>query len=129
MRAGSTPLLLLVAFVLLLLVLVPGLRPAINGARRWLGAGPLQFQPSEIMKLALVMHAAAVLSARPKIARSLRTVAGPILGVGGCAVLLIMAQPDLGTALVDQLHAGARCWSRPACRSASSGSSPASARS
>jgi cell division protein FtsW len=95
-----TPLLLLVAFVLLLLVLVPGFGLRINGARRWLGAGPLQFQPSEIMKLALVLHAAAVISARPKIARSLRTVAGPIIGVGGCALLLIMAQPDLGTALV-----------------------------
>jgi cell division protein FtsW len=95
-----TPLLLLVAFVLLVLVLVPGLGLKINGARRWLGAGPLQFQPSEIMKLALVLHAASVLSARPKIARSLRTVAGPIIGVGGCAVLLIFAQPDLGTALV-----------------------------
>jgi cell division protein FtsW len=96
----ATPLLLVVAFVLLVLVLVPGLGLKINGARRWLGAGPLQFQPSEVMKLALVLHAAGVLSARPKIARSLRTVAGPILGVGGCAVLLIMAQPDLGTSLV-----------------------------
>jgi cell division protein FtsW len=96
----ATPLLLLVAFVLLVLVLLPGLGLKINGARRWLGAGPLQFQPSEVMKLALVLHAAGVLSARPKIARSLRTVAGPILGVGGCAVLLIMAQPDLGTSLV-----------------------------
>src|SRR5262249_59297488 len=38
--------------------------------------------------------------AKPKIARSLRTVAGPIIGVGGCAVLLIAAQPDLGTCLV-----------------------------
>jgi cell division protein FtsW len=95
-----TPLLLLVAFVLLLLVLIPGFGLRINGARRWLGAGPLQFQPSEIMKLALVLHTAAVLSARPKIARSLRTVAPPVIGVGGCAVLLIMAQPDLGTALV-----------------------------
>jgi cell division protein FtsW len=52
------------------------------------------------MKLALVLHASSVLAARPKIARSLRTVAGPVLGVGGCAVLLIFAQPDLGTALV-----------------------------
>jgi cell division protein FtsW len=95
-----TPALLLCAFGLLLLVLMPGLGLRINGARRWLGAGPLQFQPSEIMKLALVLHAAAMLSARPKIARSLRTVGGPILGVGGCALLLIAAQPDLGTALV-----------------------------
>src|ERR687885_369692 len=81
-------------------VLLPGIGLKINGARRWLGAGPLQFQPSEIMKLALVLHAASVLAARPTIARSLRTVAGPIVGVGGGAVLLIFAEPDLGTSLV-----------------------------
>jgi cell division protein FtsW len=95
-----SPLLLLVAFVLLLAVLLPGIGLRINGARRWLGAGPLAFQPSEVMKLALVIHTAVVLSARPKIARNLRSVAGPVLSVGGAAVLLIMAQPDLGTALV-----------------------------
>jgi cell division protein FtsW len=95
-----TPLFVLGAFVLLVLVLIPGFGVHINGARRWLGVGPLQFQPSELMKLALILHAAAVLSARPKIAGSLRLIAGPILGVGGAAVLLIMAQPDLGTSLV-----------------------------
>ena len=95
-----TPYLLLISFVLLLLVLVPGFGVRINGARRWLGAGPLQFQPAEIMKLALVLHAAAVISARPKIALNLRTAAGPILGVGAAAVLLVAVQPDLGTALV-----------------------------
>ena len=95
-----TPWLLLAAFGLLLLVLLPGFGLRINGARRWLGAGPLQFQPSEIMKLALILHASTVLAARPKISRSLRLVAAPIIGVGGAAVLLVMAQPDLGTALV-----------------------------
>ncbi len=95
-----SPLLLLVAFVLLLAVLLPGVGLRINGARRWLGAGPLTFQPSEVMKLALVIHTAVVLSARPKLARNLKSVMGPILMVGGAAVLLIMAQPDLGTALV-----------------------------
>jgi cell division protein FtsW len=95
-----TPALLLGAFVLLVLVLLPGFGVTVNGARRWLGAGPLQFQPAEVMKLALVLHAAAVISARPKIARSLRGVAGPVFLPAGCAVLLIAAQPDLGTALV-----------------------------
>ncbi len=95
-----TPLILFVAFVLLVLVLVPGLGVKINGARRWLGAGPMSFQPAEVMKLALILHSAAVLSARPKLARSLRLVLAPIIGVAGCAVLLILAQPDLGTALV-----------------------------
>src|ERR671914_2057655 len=95
-----TPLLLLVAFLLLVLVLVPGLGVKVNGARRWLGAGPLTFQPSEIMKLALVLHSVAVLAARPRLARSVRGVAAPVLGVGGAGVLLILAQPDLGTSLV-----------------------------
>ena len=95
-----TPWFVGIAFVLLLLVLIPGFGVKINGARRWLGVGPLQFQPSELMKIALVLHAAAVLSVRPKVSRSLRLIAGPILGVGGAAVLLIMAQPDLGTSLV-----------------------------
>jgi cell division protein FtsW len=95
-----TPVLLGVSFVLLVAVLLPGLGLRINGARRWLGAGSLQFQPSELMKLALVLHAAAVLAARPKLTRSLRALAGPILGVGACALLLVAAEPDLGTALV-----------------------------
>jgi cell division protein FtsW len=95
-----TPLLLLAAFVLLLLVLVPGIGVKVNGARRWVGAGPLQFQAAEVMKLALVLHAAAVLSGARRGAPTLRRIARPIFLPGGCAVLLIAAQPDLGTALV-----------------------------
>src|SRR3954463_12229539 len=95
-----TAALLLAAFAMLVLVKLPGIGVRVNGARRWLGAGPLQFQPSEIMKLALVLHTAAVISARPKIARNLRTLVGPVIGVGGAAVLLIALQPDLGTDLV-----------------------------
>jgi cell division protein FtsW len=95
-----TPFILLGAFVLLVLVLIPGFGVKVNGARRWLGAGPLQFQPAEIMKLALILHAAAVIAARPRIARNLRTVAGPVMGVAAAALLLVAVQPDLGTGLV-----------------------------
>jgi cell division protein FtsW len=95
-----TPALLVGSFVLLVLVLIPGFGVTVNGARRWLGAGPLQFQPAELMKLALVLHAAAILSAKPKLVPNLRRVAGPIFLPAGCAALLIAAQPDLGTALV-----------------------------
>jgi cell division protein FtsW len=86
-----TPLILLASAVMLVLVLIPGLGVEVNGARRWLGAGPLTFQPSEVMKLALVLHVAAVVGARPRLASSLRGVAGPVIGVGGAAVLLILA--------------------------------------
>jgi cell division protein FtsW len=95
-----TPMLLLASFVLLVLVLIPGFGVTVNGARRWLGAGPLQFQPAELMKLALVLHAASILSAKPKLVPNLRRIAGPVFLPAGSAVLLIAAQPDLGTALV-----------------------------
>lgn len=94
------PLVLAGAFLLLLLVLIPGVGISINGARRWLGVGPLQFQPSEIMKIALVLHVAGVIAARPKVVRELRLVMVPVMAVGGVAVLLVAGQPDLGTALV-----------------------------
>src|SRR3954466_15214486 len=87
------------AFVCLVLVKVPGLGVSVNGARRWLGAGPLVCQPSEIMKLALVLYAAKLLAERPKILRRPQNL-GPLGLVVGSAVLLIASQPDLGTALV-----------------------------
>ena len=94
----TTPL-LGVAFVLLLLVKVPGIGVEINGARRWLGAGPLQFQPSEVMKLALILYAVKLLSEKPKIVREPRLLL-PYGMVAGAAAILVASQPDLGTALV-----------------------------
>jgi cell division protein FtsW len=92
--------LLIASFVMLVMVKVPGVGVRVNGAHRWLGFGPLQFQPSEIMKIALVLHISGVVAQRPKIARSIRTLTGPVIGVAAAAVLLIAMQPDLGTDLV-----------------------------
>src|SRR3954449_7386186 len=91
--------LLLFAFVCLVLVKLPGFGVEVNGARRWLGAGPLVFQPSEVMKLALVLYAAKLLAERPKILTRPQFLM-PLGMVAGAAVLLIASQPDLGTALV-----------------------------
>ena len=95
-----TPVFLLAAFGLCVAVLLPGIGVEVNGARRWLGAGPLQFQPAELLKLALILHVAAVLGARPKLARNLRTL-GPVLVVVVPSLILIgLLQKDLGTSLV-----------------------------
>jgi cell division protein FtsW len=93
-------LLLLGSFVLLLLVLVPGFGVQVNGARRWFSAGPIQFQPSELMKLALILYVARYLSEHPKRMRGLRQAIAPIAIVAGPACLLIVVEPDLGTTLV-----------------------------
>ncbi|HVF78418.1 MAG TPA: putative lipid II flippase FtsW [Solirubrobacteraceae bacterium] len=102
-----TPALLAFSFLLLVLVKIPGIGIEINGARRWLGAGPLQFQPSELMKLALVLYAAGLLATTPSRLRTVKGVTGPLLLVSGAAILLIASQPDLGTSLVIAFTLGA----------------------
>jgi cell division protein FtsW len=87
------------ALVCLLLVKIPGIGVNINGARRWLGVGPLQFQPSEVAKLALVLYSARMLAEKPGRIRTPKSVS-PVLLVAGTLVLLVASQPDLGTALV-----------------------------
>src|SRR3954451_19685142 len=94
----ATQPLLLISFVCLVLVKTP-LGVSVNGATRWLGAGPVVFQPSELMKLALVLYAAKLLAERPKILTRPQFLM-PLGMVAGGAVLLIASQPDLGTALV-----------------------------
>jgi cell division protein FtsW len=79
----------------------------VNGATRWIGAGPLQFQPSELMKLALVLYAVHLLAERPKLVLTLKGIVNPLLVVAGAACVLIMSQPDLGTALVIGFTLGA----------------------
>jgi len=96
----ATPLMLVIGFVLTLAVLVPGLGVTVNGAKRWLGAGPLQFQPSELLKIALVLYGAMLLSERPKSVKTLGGLAKPFLLVVGAACAVVMLQPDMGTTLV-----------------------------
>jgi len=79
-----------------LAVLVIGTR--INGARRWIEFGPATFQPSELAKLALAVWAAAYLCKRPA-PRSLRELWRPIGLLLAVFCVLILAEPDLGTAI------------------------------
>ena len=96
----------MVAFGGLLLVMVPGFGIEANGSRRWLGAGPLQFQPSEIAKLALVLYAALLIAGEPRRVRSLAGVR-PLILLAGAMACLVVVEPDLGTAMVICLTLGA----------------------
>ena len=102
-----TPVLLVLAFALTIAVELPGLGVTVNGATRWLGAGPLQFQPSELLKVALVLYAAQVLAARPRATKTLGGLAKPLLIVVGLACVLLMKQPDMGTTMVICFAVGA----------------------
>ncbi|MGB0873032.1 MAG: putative lipid II flippase FtsW [Solirubrobacterales bacterium] len=95
-----TPILMIAAFSMLVLVLLPGFGVEINGAKRWLGSGALRFQPSEVMKLALVLYTAMLVAQKPGRVRDLKSLSNPLFYVIGAAAFLIALQPDLGTDLV-----------------------------
>jgi cell division protein FtsW len=80
------------------LVAVLAIGETVNGATRWLQFGPAVFQPSELAKLALVIWVAAYLSRRPA-PRTLGELLKPIGLVVGAFCALLLAEPDLGTAI------------------------------
>lgn len=89
---------LIAALVMQLAVVVVGVE--VNGNRNWLKLGPVQIQPSEFSKLAIIMWLAWVYSRHGDISRSIwRTLFPSIYGVGAL-VLLIMLGGDMGTAMV-----------------------------
>ncbi|HET8975975.1 MAG TPA: putative lipid II flippase FtsW [Solirubrobacterales bacterium] len=92
------PLLVGLSLFLLFCVLVPGVGQTVNGSQRWLGTGLFTFQPSELLKVSLILYGAHLLASEPKRIRSLHGLA-PYLAVVGLALLLVGLQPDLGTAM------------------------------
>src|SRR3954467_3926900 len=92
--------LLVASFGLCVAAMLPGIGVTVNGATRWLGAGPVQFQPSELLKGALILYGAQLLSTRWEQIRTLGGLCKPYLLVVGTACALLIKQPDMGTALV-----------------------------
>ena len=88
------------SFLSMLLVFIPGLGRNVNGAQNWLNLGPFGGQPSEAMKLALLLYSADLLARRSEhIANPKRTLR-PVLLILGAACLLVLAQRDLGNGIV-----------------------------
>lgn len=91
---------LILCFGLLVLVLIPGIGVERGGAKSWLGIASFGIQPSEFMKLGMIIFMAKLLSERAdRITRFARGLLPP-LGLLGLAFGLIMLQPDLGTGAV-----------------------------
>ena len=97
-----TPILWLAAVLGLIIVLIPGLGSEINGARAWISLpGGFQLQPAELAKIAIIVGMAMILADREqsdKDPTDLDVVKA--LAIAAVPVLLIVAQPDLGTVLI-----------------------------
>ncbi|MBM7715581.1 stage V sporulation protein E [Siminovitchia sp. FSL H7-0308] len=98
-RKWAKPL-LLICFLLLLIVLIPGIGMERNGSRSWIGVGAFSIQPSEFIKLALIAFLAKFLSENQRYITTVKKGLLPSLSLVFFAFGLIMLQPDLGTGTV-----------------------------
>lgn len=91
---------LTICFILLILVLIPGIGIVRNGSRSWFGIGPFGIQPSELSKLGLIIFVSKFLSNNNRIRKDTKKFTIPILFVIMIFFFLIMLEPDFGTGMV-----------------------------
>ena len=93
---SAAPLLFMLALVLMIMVLIPGVGKGVNGARRWIGFGGFSLQPSEILKLMMVFYAADFTVRKQQYMHKLTKGFLPMAIAAGLCGGLLMLQPDLG---------------------------------
>ena len=91
--------LMLFFIVLLLVVLIPGIGKQVGGARRWLSVFGFSIQPSEFAKLALIIYLSDLTSRKRFVINNLKYGFLPALGVTVLTGMIVLAQPDMGTAV------------------------------
>lgn len=91
---------LLICFFLLILVIIPGIGTVRNGSRSWFGIGGFGIQPSEFMKLGIIIFVSKYLYKNNKFIKSIKKCIIPILTVTLLVFALIMLQPDFGTGVI-----------------------------
>lgn len=89
-----------VCFLLLILVLIPGIGSVRNGSRSWFGIGGFGVQPSEFAKLGMIIFTSKYLAFNEKCVKDIKGGVLPILGVLMLVFGLIMLQPDFGTGVI-----------------------------
>ncbi|GAB2705247.1 putative lipid II flippase FtsW [Nocardia thraciensis] len=98
------------SIVLLLLVLIPGIGSEVQGSRRWFMLGPLSVQPSEIVKVTLIIWGAHLLAARRSEHANYKDIMVPLVPAGLVACLLVVLQPNLSTTIALGLILAALLW-------------------
>jgi cell division protein FtsW len=96
----ASPWLFLLGVVLLIAVLIPGLGREVNGSRRWIPLGIATFQPSELMKLFVVLYAADYTVRKAAFMDDFRKGFLPMFGVMTAIAFLLLREPDFGALVV-----------------------------
>lgn len=96
----AAPWMFLVGFVLLVAVLIPHIGRSVNGAQRWIGLGPINLQPSELMKLFAVLYAADYTTRKLDDMASFRRGFVPMAVVMVLVGALLLREPDFGAFVV-----------------------------
>jgi cell division protein FtsW len=94
------PWVFIVSIVLLILVLLPFVGKSVNGARRWISLGILNFQPSELAKLGTLLYAADYMVRKMDVKEKFFKAVTPMGIAIGIVGLLLLAEPDMGAFLV-----------------------------
>jgi cell division protein FtsW len=94
------PWLFVAALLLLVAVLIPGIGKVVNRSRRWIPLGIMNFQPSELAKLAMAMYAANYMMRKMDVKESFTRAVLPMAIALGVVGLLLLAEPDMGAFLV-----------------------------
>jgi cell division protein FtsW len=92
--------LFVVALILLAVVLIPFIGKGVNGARRWISLGVLNFQPSELAKLATIIYAADYMVRKMDVKEKFFKAVWPMGAAVGLAGVFLLAEPDMGAFIV-----------------------------
>ena len=96
----SSPWMFAIALLMLVLVLVPFIGKGVNGARRWIALGVMNFQPSEFAKVAMAMYAAGYMVRKMEVKENFLRAVLPMAVAVAFVGLLLLAEPDMGAFLV-----------------------------
>jgi cell division protein FtsW len=94
------PWLFVASLLLLVIVLIPHIGKGVNGARRWLAAGPISFQPSELAKFAVLLYAANYMVRKMEVKEKFFRAVLPMAAAVAVVGLLLLAEPDMGAFMV-----------------------------